>query len=273
MSSCDMEVAAGQRFRFGRNWARFLRGLDSQRLEHAERSLVETFDGIDLRGKRFLDIGSGSGLFSLAARRLGARVHSFDYDPQCAACTAQLKGRFFPNDPHWTVETASVLDTPYVRSLGHFDVVYSFGVLHHTGDMWTALHNAQLPVDRGGALFVAIYNDRALRSQIWRQVKRVYCSGRPGRVLVAGTLIPCFVLSDGLKDVLRLRNPLRRYLDRKTQRGMSILHDWLDWLGGYPYEVAKPEEILSFYRRRNFTLEKLKTAPGDGNNHFLFRRA
>lgn len=266
------EVAAGQRFEFGKNWARFLTVLDDQRIEQAETSLAELFDSRDFHGKSFLDIGSGSGLFSLAARRMGARVHSFDYDPQSVACTLELKNRFFPGDPHWTVETGSVLDRQYVESLGHFDLVYSFGVLHHTGQMQQALHHAQLPVADGGSMFIAIYNDLGLRSKLWLKVKRTYCRGLPGRMTVICTFFPYFILGGLAKDLLRLRSPWRRYAEYKRRRGMSIVHDWLDWLGGYPFEVARPEELLGFFRQRHFTLDKMKTTSGDGTNHFLFRK-
>src|SRR5690606_102989 len=125
-------------------------------------------------GLRFLDIGSGSGLSSLAARRLGARVHSFDYDPESVACTAELRRRFFPGSPDWTVERGSALDAGYLRGLGSFDIVYSWGVLHHTGRMWEGLANAALPVAEGGRLFVAIYNDTGTQSRRWRWIKRTY---------------------------------------------------------------------------------------------------
>jgi 2-polyprenyl-6-hydroxyphenyl methylase/3-demethylubiquinone-9 3-methyltransferase len=47
----------------------------------------------------------------------------------------------------------------------------------------------------------------------------------------------------------------------------------VDWVGGYPFEFAKPEEIIDFYRARGFTLERMKPGPGSyGCNEFVFRR-
>ena len=162
----SMEVASGERFEFGKNWAAFLSVLDDERIATAEDSLKEMLECEDLQGKKFLDIGSGSGLFSLAARRLGATVHSFDFDPNSFACTQELRRRYFPGDADWRIEQGSALDSKYLESLGKFDIVYSWGVLHHTGEMWKALENATLPVGAGGKLFVAIYNDTG--SQVHR---------------------------------------------------------------------------------------------------------
>src|SRR6186997_2880988 len=139
------EIAAGERFEFGQNWSQFLASVDDERIQEAEKSLKEMLEVDSLDGKTFLDIGSGSGLFSLAARRLGARVHSFDFDPKSVACTRELKSRYFHDDPSWTIDEASALDAEYLRSLGQFDLVYSWGVLHHTGAMWQALENAAIP--------------------------------------------------------------------------------------------------------------------------------
>src|SRR3954453_10925637 len=135
------EVARGGRFEFGENWARFLAVVDESRIVEAERSLREMLGVERLDGRSFLDIGSGSGLFSLAAVRLGAeRVHSFDFDPSSVGCTLELRRRYGA-DADWAVEQGSALDTAYLARLGTFDVVYSWGVLHHTGDMWRALGN------------------------------------------------------------------------------------------------------------------------------------
>ena len=117
------EIAAGKRFEFGRNWAAFIGSLDEQRIASACSSLQEMLGVADLKGKRFVDVGSGSGLFSLAARRLGAQVHSLDYDPQSVGCTEELRRRYFPADADWTVELGSALDTTYLNRLGKFDVV------------------------------------------------------------------------------------------------------------------------------------------------------
>ncbi len=169
------EVASGERFEFGKNWSAFLSVLDDERIAKAEESLKEMLECDSLEGKTFLDIGSGSGLFSLAARRLDAKVHSFDFDSNSFACTQELRNRYFPNDQNWRVEQGSALDAEYVRSLGKFDIVYSWGVLHHTGEMWRALENAVIPTKPGGKLFIAIYNDTGSQARRWHWIKKTYC--------------------------------------------------------------------------------------------------
>lgn len=273
MNSHAVEVAAGERFAFGKNWQSFLASLNDERIAAAETSLKVMLRVDDLQGKTFLDIGSGSGLFSLAARRLGASVHSLDYDPQSVACAHELKRRFSPGDSSWTIEAASVLDHDHLARLGVFDVVYSWGVLHHTGAMWKAMENVVETVAPGGLLYIAIYNHQQLFSAYWRAVKRLYASAsRPVRRILEYGFYGFFAGTLFLADSVRGRNPRDRHAGR-GRRGMNVFQDVVDWIGGWPFEVAKPEEVFRFYYERGFTLVQLKTCGAKhGCNEFVFVR-
>jgi len=263
----------GNRFEFGKNWNKFLKVLDESRILEAEKSLKKMLE-IDLQNRRFLDIGSGSGLFSLAAKRLGAIVHSFDYDSLSVACTEELKRRYFQDDLGWTIEQGDVLNATYLKSLGQFDVVYSWGVLHHTGAMWEALGNVAPLVNEGGKLFISIYNDQGLFSQFWKSIKRLYNrSSKPIRVLLILWMGLFLETWAGLARIMRGQNPLpfRAWAEKKRSRGMSVWHDLVDWVGGYPFEVAKPEEVFDFYQKKGFQLIKLRTCAGGlGCNDYVF---
>ena len=271
--SFEQDIRGGTRFEFGKNWRRFLATVSDERIRASEVSLADFLRLPSLVGMNFLDIGCGSGLSSLAAQRLGAQVTSFDFDPQSVTATNLLKTRFGEGDESWCVLTGSALDAKFMDGLGEFDIVYSWGVLHHTGDMVTGLDLAARRVRPGGRLFLAIYNDQGRMSRVWRQIKRLYCSlPRPLKPLL---VLICFTRLWGptlIRDTLRLA-PLKTWRGYRTSRGMSAWHDVVDWVGGYPFEVATPEQIFDHYRQRGFTLDALKTcAGGIGCNEFVFIR-
>ena len=232
-----------------------------------------------LLGISFLDIGSGSGLSSLAARRLGATVTSFDFDPDSVACTVELKRRFYPDDGDdtWLVQQGSVLDEGYLTALGTFDIVYSWGVLHHTGEMWRAIHNASQCVAPQGTFFIAIYNDQGRLSEMWHAIKRFYNrSGRTIRFLLTLSIGLITETAGAMVRLLTGRNPLpfARWRKVKEERGMSVWYDLVDWVGGYPFEVATPEAIFDFVSKKGFTLTKLRTKRGGlGCCEYVFTRS
>lgn len=257
------EVAQGERFEFGKNWSLYLKGMTEEKILAAEESLKNMLRVETLEGMSFLDAGSGSGLFSLAAKRLGADVTSFDFDPDSVNCTKSLKSIHFPYDDTWRVFEGSVLDRNFMGSLDKFDFVYSWGVLHHTGNMVKAFENVANSVSENGMIFIAIYNDQGLISDYWTYIKRLYNSGRIGRCLATAIPLPYFLAH-------RL---FRIVVPKKRQRGMDWWRDVLDWVGGYPFEVGTPEKILDFFYDLGFVMVKQKTVNNKhGCNEFVFRK-
>ncbi len=265
-------------FSFGRNWQNFLKSLNDEQIEIAQESLTEFLGQDDLKGKTFLDIGCGSGLFSLAAYNLGAaRVVSFDIDPFSVQCCRYLREQ--ANSPDtWEVSDGSVLDDAFLQRLEPFDLVYSWGVLHHTGRMWNALERSLDLVAPGGQIYLALYNKILARDNstswihsFWLAVKRFH-NTHPS--IGAYVLEPLAMAAYLGIVVARLENPITHLRNYKSHRGMSWQTDATDWLGGYPYEFATVEEVFTFVKRRKpeFNLENLKVTSGRGLNWYLFRR-
>jgi len=274
--TADAEIRSGARFAFGANWARFLSKLDEQRIVAAQQALQEMLCLPSLEGMTFLDIGSGSGLSSLAARRLGATVRSFDFDPQSVACTHELKRRYFPEDERWHIEQGSALDNEYLQTLGEFDIVYSWGVLYHTGSMWVAIENAiQRVKSDGGRLFIAIYNDQGLKSHLWWIVKWLYNRLprwlRPLFVFSVITLVRILVI---LKYTFRLEpmTAIRPLLTDRRERGMSGKYDVVDWIGGLPYEFATLESLQRYLASRGFSAIAVRPCTSLGCHELALRR-
>lgn len=272
MQNQPYDIKSTKTFAFGKNWTNFLKTVGDEQITEAERSLKLMLGIESLNGLKFLDIGCGSGLFSLAAVRLGAeKVYSFDFDWNSVTCTREIKRRFSPDAANWIIESGSVLNDVYLHSLGEYDIVYSWGVLHHTGNMWKALENTVIPIKKGGRLFISIYNDQGWNSRFWSWVKRTY-NVLPSFLRFV-IIVPVFLRFWGFKFLRGFfqGDPFYSWRNYKKQRGMSAWYDIVDWAGGYPFEVAKPEQIFDFYYSRGFHLQRLKTVGGQsGINEYVF---
>jgi SAM-dependent methyltransferase len=261
-------------FAFGKNWQRYVdRYLDPERIAIAAQSMRDLIEE-DLEGRTVVDVGAGSGLFSLCAHEAGAQVVSLDVDPDSVAACRELRRR--AGDPDtWTVVEGSILDAELVDRLPAGEIVYSWGVLHHTGDMWTAIEHAARLIEPGGLFVISLYNratGRLLDSERWLEIKRRYNrSGRPAQRLMEVAHVGHWTWG----QVAARKNPLRVARTYKRNRGMALRTDLVDWLGGYPYEYATADEIVGFCRDRlGLQAVKVRANPptGIGNNEFVFRR-
>jgi SAM-dependent methyltransferase len=255
------------KFSFGKNWLSYSRdSLDQGKITSARDAFKSLTRGIDLRGARFLDIGFGQGLALFLATEAGADVYGIDADPVCADAVEATR-QFFPLATVPKIKIASILDDAFVRSelaVGDFDVVHSWGVMHHTGDMVKALRNAATLVKPGGFLILSIYN-RHWTSPFWRAVKWGF------------NHFPHF-MQEGLIFALY---PLFYFRARAlsgsdgslSARGMDIRHDMRDWLGGYPYEYASAPEVARALAQLGFIMLRCEPTRGfTGCNEFVFRK-
>ncbi|MFC2075947.1 class I SAM-dependent methyltransferase [candidate division KSB1 bacterium] len=266
-------MTSNQLFSFGKNWQKFIKLLDEDRIAQAEKSLLEFLDLKDFQDKSFLDIGCGSGLFSLAAYNLGAiNIVSFDFDQYSVECCNYLHAKVGKPD-NWRIFSGSILDDDFVHKLGAFDIVYSWGVLHCTGNMRQSIINSSKPVKKGGLYYIAVYNKAQgiLGSNFWLTIKKVYnYSPR----LIKYLLEYLYMSANMVKQLFKLQNPVAYVNNYKLKRGMDWKIDVSDWLGGYPYEFATAEEIEDFIRSNipDFTLAKVKSTNGVGCNSFVYTR-
>lgn len=254
-----------RQFNFGKNWQKYSeKVLDADKLESAELSLKELLGEDRIKNKSFLDIGSGSGIFAISAKKLGAgRVVGFDISEESIEAAKENVIKFNMEN---TIEfhRASILDNAY-KKFGKFDVVYSWGVLHHTGSMRQAIKNSMELVNDNGLLAVAIYN-KHWSSPVWKRIKYLY-NVSPKFIKRIMIFVFYWIILTA-KFLVTFKNPL------KKRRGMSFYYDVIDWLGGYPYEYASEKEIVDFFADNHFQLVKfIKTNVPTGCNEFVFKKA
>ena len=274
MNKDDLLVKdVGTHFAFGKNWRNYAATIDEPRILSAMDKMRALLGRDSLEGLSFVDIGCGSGIHSLAALRLGARkLAAYDFDPISVETTRALLSANAPAG-NWSCEVCSVFDLP--ASLARsFDVVYSWGVLHHTGDMWTAITRAAELTAPGAIFAVALYYKTPLCG-LWKIEKRVYSK------LPAPLQFPILAMYSGL-DLLRLavrgHNPISHVKNYQQKRGMNFWHDEHDWLGGYPYESASRQEVIDFMAKLGFSFvqafrtESSLGITGTGCAEYLFKR-
>lgn len=269
-----MSVEATHKFAFGENWKNFSRTVSDKTVNQATIDLERVLSGVPVEGKRFLDIGCGSGLHALAAIQLGAsEVTAFDIDPESVQTTQKMLAIHAP-DFRATIQEKSILETPLDDDF--YDIVYSWGVLHHTGKMWKAIENAAQFVAPEGHFIISIYK-KTPSCRFWK-IEKAFYSRLPSLIRFPITSIFSGLYLAGI--LLSGRNPVQYLKSYHSYRGMNFWHDMIDWLGGYPYESATPEEIKEFFYNMGFECTaEYNTGPvkagglfGSGCAEYVFKR-
>lgn len=260
-------------FEFGNNWLEYSKKIGKKEIEMAIEGIKSLFPGIDLKGKEFLDVGCGSGVHSLAALMLGANVTSLDIDPVSVKTTKEvLRSRGYCSDK---VFECSVFEMDKKIADKKFDIVYSWGVLHHTGDMWKAIDLCADRVASSGYLSLALYKKTAL-CKAWEIEKKWYTStSKTSQKMAQKIYIALFWLA----HVLTGKSFKKRVQNYASFRGMDFYHDVHDWMGGYPYESISNEEIKAFLEQKNFfeKVSKCKTMKlgifGSGCSEWTYQKS
>lgn len=268
-----MKKGEAAQFDFGANWKAFSeRALTAARVKQAQEHFVALFRGVDLRDRTFLDVGFGQGLTLLAATAQGARTVGCDIDLTCAQVLDENRRRYFPQLPEdrISIVTGSILDEVVIESLrmhapvSGYDIVHSWGVLHHTGDMSQAIRNVASLVAPGGHLVVSLYTHH-WSSKLWLFVKRLYnMSPAVLRPFYIWLFWPIIYIA---KWLVTRRSPLEQ------TRGMDFHYDVVDWIGGYPYEYATVKAVASRIEALGFDIVRVNPASvPTGCNEFICRR-
>ncbi|MFN4280903.1 class I SAM-dependent methyltransferase [Thermosynechococcus sp.] len=261
-------------FAFGKNWADYATKISEQQINKAEKGLERLLGRDAIRYRRFLDIGCGSGIHTLAALRLGvSEALAVDIDPDSVATTQALLEQWAPST-NWHTQTISVFDLK-PSEVGTFDIVYSWGVLHHTGDMKRAICRASEMVKEGGLFAFALYR-RTLFDLFWKWEKRWYSTASPkAQDLARNVYTALFRFRFWTKG-----RSFKEYVTSYSQnRGMVYENDVHDWLGGWPYETISPSEVEKVMHQLGFTLVRAFTKEerwigilGNGCDEYVYQR-
>ncbi len=260
------------RFGFGRNWKSYSKLITKERLSKAELHLKDRFQVEGFEGK-FLDIGCGSGVFSVSALNLGAEVKGFDYDINSVETSKKVLRQFSQGNTNWEIQQGDILTSNHNNDISNSDFIYSWGVLHHTGNMKLAIENVAKNAKSGSRWVVAIYNDLGDESKMWTKLKKLYVDYLPLRPFLLAYSYYRFWAKQQFHSAIHFRNPFDGWRNYTIDsRGMSAWYDLIDWAGGYPFEVASPDWMKNKIEPYGWKLEKLWRNEGIGNNEFLFTK-
>jgi len=190
-------------------------------------------------------------------------VYSFDFDQHSVEAT-KFCWRIADEPGNWIVGKGSILDKSFIKSLGQYDIVYAWGVLHHSGSLWHAMKNAFTLVKPGGILWISIYAKGPRYNDDLAMKKKYNSSSNFVKRCMVVKRIAVIMLA----RIKHLQNPFT--WNERRQRGMNVYNNIVDWFGGLPYEVASEDEVVKFTRKSGFILESIKVKVEGACSIYLF---
>jgi 2-polyprenyl-6-hydroxyphenyl methylase/3-demethylubiquinone-9 3-methyltransferase len=265
---------SSRHYSFGKNWLEYSQSINSIHVDHVTSDLSRLLNLKDLTQKSVLDIGCGSGVHDVGFYQLGCRnLTAIDYDQDCITATNQTLEKFCPGSGYKILQ-GDILSSK-TQSLGKFDIVYSWGVLHHTGNLLEAICKASTLVAREGHLAIALYR-KTLMCGFWKAEKRLY--SRLPRIFQR-FLELIYISFFSIALLFTQKTSITNYIESySSKRGMNFFADVKDWLGGYPYESISPHELRKLMSslgfRQVYSLEGNSRIGifGSGCDEFLFQK-
>lgn len=220
--ACGDALVGGLKQRFGGDYEKFFSDYDAFRYG-LERHLPACFDGLNVAGKRVLEIGLGQGADSESLIRRGAVWSGVDLTPESVE---RVRTRLTLRDlPFADLRRGSALDLPFPDA--SFDLVFSHGVLHHVPEIQQAEKEIHRVLRPGGELVIMMYSRWSLNYLVSIAVVRraallaAYPLARAGVLKPGGRTLSGRTLSGhlanardrGLLRYLRLREFTHRNTD------------------------------------------------------------
>lgn len=259
-----------KQFNFGENWENFSKNqLSSTKIQEAKKDFVKFFQNESIKNQTFIDIGFGQGMSLLIANTLGAITVGNDINP-LSEKVLEFNKSYFSDIKEISIPIiiGSILKESTLNAIRQineqYDIVHSWGVLHHTGEMWEAINNSSELVNKNGKFIIAIYN-KHWSSPLWHTIKKTYnYSPKFIKKLIISIFYFIILIA---KFSVTFKNPF------KKERGMSFYYDVIDWVGGYPYEYANKEEIQTYIENLGFQLIYYNKAQvPTGCNEYVFKK-
>lgn len=214
-------------------------------LKHLEELFPE-----GVKGKRVLDGGSGSGMVSVAFALMGADVTGVDITPKCVE-------NGYKRAEHYGVKCKFINESLVTLDLSneHFDIIYSWGVLHHTEDARQSFFSLARHLREGGEIIVAVYLKTKI-SWFWN-FARIFYQNAP-------TVFKTIFLNIGsvflnIVDLFRkIIFNKERYMMRGTNN-KEILNDWF----GVPHRTFHSyNEVFKWFDENGLDCKLINPATG-----------